>query len=233
MSPTSTFPVKRLGKGLEGLGIFLGPQSPTVETVPRGGQSPRARLQLASLGSSPCCLSSALRPPAAFLGLFPPGTQSHAPQMAPEAPQLTLSSGQGVAGGKDGQGRWPRSCGTWGGGRASGNCLSQQAPCESTRTDRCQRQRPESLGARMPRSLGKIRKTGKNKKKQGRKQPRAQKGEATGRRPDGPTEGSGGRGTVRDVRACNHCLWMLRLIWVSRPGLAWRLNVPHSCSFLQ
>lgn len=79
LSPTSNFQVKLLGEGLEGLGIFLGPQSPTVETVRRGGQSLRAWLQLASLGSSPCCLSSALRPPAAFPGLFPPGTQSQAP----------------------------------------------------------------------------------------------------------------------------------------------------------
>lgn len=58
LSPTSNFQVKLLHKGLEGLGIVLGSQSPTMEMVPRGGQSLRARLQLASLGSNPCWPSS-------------------------------------------------------------------------------------------------------------------------------------------------------------------------------
>lgn len=58
LSPTSNFQVKLLHKGLEGLGIFLSSQSPTMEMVPRGGRSLTARLQLASLGSSPCWPSS-------------------------------------------------------------------------------------------------------------------------------------------------------------------------------
>lgn len=53
------------------------------------------------------------------------------------------------------------------------------------------------------------------------------------RRLDRRLDGRERRKGVRPHGAHNRYLRMLRLMRVPRPALAGRLNVPHSCSFLQ